>query len=236
MKATFLALETSTRQTSVAVWKNGHVAFHEKFMAERRQTGPLASTIAAALRSLDALKTPDEDDTLCNGIVVGIGPGSYNGLRAAAALGRGLGFALNVPVGGWCSFLGLPPGNWIVGADARAGQWVLAVLANGILVENPTLVPALAGAELAEKWTSLEPGKQENKWLWLGENPPSSRWECHFPTADYLAEAAANWWKKFPQVPQLTDWPAAVPLYLKPPHITGGPRGLAPESPAIPAR
>ena len=69
-----LALETSTRQASLAVWRDGEVVREWSFCSERSHN----SLLFAPLREAWAVAEPDL-------MVVGTGPGSYAGVRVALA-------------------------------------------------------------------------------------------------------------------------------------------------------
>ena len=86
-----LAIETSTRFLSVALWRDGDVS-------ERR---------AESLTGGSALVLPWADELLAQagialadlqGIAFGAGPGSFTGLRLACGVAQGLAFGLDVPV------------------------------------------------------------------------------------------------------------------------------------------
>ena len=69
---TILALETSTSQASLAVWRDGEVVREWSFCSERSHN----SLLFAPLREAWAVAEPDL-------MVVGTGPGSYAGVRVA---------------------------------------------------------------------------------------------------------------------------------------------------------
>ena len=211
--STLLALETSGRETTAAVLHHGAILFADGFTSGRRETGPLFSLVRSALDSLENAASPAAPLT---GLVVGTGPGSYNGLRAGLALAAGLGLALGVPVGGWSSLLGLPLGRWLVCGDARGGQWFQAVVADGVFLEEPHL---LAKADAAEHATDR--AREFGAALaWVGEEPPSAHWEALSPRAENLARVAAQWLAEQPASLPREAWPPAGPLYLKEPCIT----------------
>jgi tRNA threonylcarbamoyladenosine biosynthesis protein TsaB len=89
-----LAIETSTRRGSVALVESGRVvaaAAHERPNAHAEAMLPLLDELLAssgwAKSSLDRLG-------------VGVGPGSFTGIRVGIALGQGIGLALGRPVYG----------------------------------------------------------------------------------------------------------------------------------------
>jgi tRNA threonylcarbamoyladenosine biosynthesis protein TsaB len=94
-----LALETSGPVASVAVSLQGQVKART-FLAERG--GHAAGLLPAVDR---VLRGAELDRGGIGGIVVGAGPGSFTGVRVAAAAGKGLSHALGVPLWGISSLL-----------------------------------------------------------------------------------------------------------------------------------
>ena len=118
-----LAFETSSREGSVALLVDGAVQ-QEFIKTPREQTAqllPLAARLLAdtglALRDLD-------------GIAFGKGPGSFTGLRIAAAAAQGLGMATGLPLLPVSSLAATAQGMWrihgssqtLVCVDARMGE------------------------------------------------------------------------------------------------------------------
>ena len=91
----------------------------------------LASLAEATIKGIDRL---DE-------IVVGIGPGSYTGLRVAVATALGMKLGLGCRTFGCPSVLGYPAENYLVIGDARRGTFFLAEIRAGRLPELPRLIP-----------------------------------------------------------------------------------------------
>lgn len=91
-----LALELSPDPCSLALLREDEQVFTRNFAGERGR---------ALLHEVDALFT-DASMTRdhLTGIVVGIGPGSYTGLRIACTAARTLAFALEIPCAGLSSF------------------------------------------------------------------------------------------------------------------------------------
>ncbi len=87
-----LAFDTSTTTGSVAVARGDHVVARRWLLERREHASRLVPEVATALEA--ARVSPEEID----GLVVGRGPGSFTGLRIAAATAKGLARALAVPL------------------------------------------------------------------------------------------------------------------------------------------
>lgn len=88
----FLGLDTSTSRGAVAVGLGAHVL--GRVFLERQ--GSHAAELMPAIA--DALRDAGVDRGELAGIVVGAGPGSFTGVRVAAATAKGLAHALEVPL------------------------------------------------------------------------------------------------------------------------------------------
>ena len=107
--------------------------------ATRRSPGPPGifkgwKSCPCRCRRFFELGAPDE-------IIVGIGPGSYTGLRVAAATAIGLQLALGCPAFGCPSVLGYQNGSYHVVGDARLGSVFLASVEGKRLTRGPELLP-----------------------------------------------------------------------------------------------
>ena len=136
-----LALETSTRRASLAVYDRGSgtVVAETDFTTERAHN----AAIFAPLEELIA-----DYRTELEGFVVGLGPGSYGGVRVGLAVANGLSVAMGLPVAG-CSSLEAwdsPSDSYIVVGDARRGTFFVALVRDRILKGEPDLI---AEAEVA---------------------------------------------------------------------------------------
>ncbi|HYY26531.1 MAG TPA: hypothetical protein VE860_01210, partial [Chthoniobacterales bacterium] len=110
-----LLIENSTDIGSLAVADEGVILARRQFL----KAGELAGTIQEIVATFGQ---PHE-------IVVGIGPGSYTGLRVAAAMALGLETALKCAAFGCPSVLGYPEECYHVVGDARLGTVFFASIA-----------------------------------------------------------------------------------------------------------
>lgn len=118
-----LAIDTATEACSVALWLDGKVIEHFA-VAGREQAQRLPQMFAAVLA--EAGLAPAQLD----GLVAGIGPGSFAGVRVGIAFVKGLGLGLDRPAAGVSSLAVLAQGairergaNRVLAAiDARMDQ------------------------------------------------------------------------------------------------------------------
>lgn len=129
----YLALETSGAVGSVAVARGAEVLARAFLPKAGEQSSGMLPAIASVLSEAAVRRNA------LSGILVGAGPGSFTGVRIAAASAKGLAHALDLPLwafsslaAGALSDLVLPVGSgptewWREGADAspHAPRWVL---------------------------------------------------------------------------------------------------------------
>ena len=130
-----LAFETSSREGSVALHVDGTVQ-QESIAVPREQTGQLLPLTARLLRGA-GLSLRDLD-----AIAFGRGPGSFTGLRIAAAAAQGLGMATGLPLLPVSSLAATAQGLWrthgltntLVCVDARMGEvyWAAFEIYGGV--------------------------------------------------------------------------------------------------------
>lgn len=116
-----LALDTATPAVTVALHDGDEVIAESRQVDARRHGELLLPAVDRVLgeagRTLDAV----------TGIVVGVGPGPYTGLRVGIVTAATFGAALSVPVHGLCSLDGIAyaagqaglEGEFVVATDAR---------------------------------------------------------------------------------------------------------------------
>jgi tRNA threonylcarbamoyladenosine biosynthesis protein TsaB len=96
-----LSLDTSTLTLSVALLRDGVVREHRLVPPPRRQSEVLPGELDALVRAHGATLRD------VRGFVVGLGPGSFTGLRIGLATVKGLAYSLEVPVAGVSSLAAL---------------------------------------------------------------------------------------------------------------------------------
>lgn len=182
-----LLFENSTDIGTVALADDGEIVVRRSFS----KAGELA---VATHEIFSRFGAPDE-------IVVGIGPGSYTGLRVASATAVGMQLALGCPAYGCPSVLGYQALSYHVVGDARLGAIFLASVEEGRLIRGPELLPA-------NEFRSLRTTLAAAPIFAIGPIPGVSDLQVVPPEAEYLIRCRASF------------VPGLEPLYLKEPHIT----------------
>lgn len=182
-----LLIENSTESGTVAVAGEGAILARRKFS----KAGELAVVIQEIFLNLSL---PDE-------IVVGIGPGSYTGLRVASAMAIGIQLALGCPAFGCPSVFGYPDESYYVVGDARLGAVFLAGIRDQRLTRGPELLPV-------DEFILLRPTLGDAPIFAVGPIPCCGELPILCPAAEYLIRRRENF---------VT---ALEPLYLKEPHVT----------------
>jgi tRNA threonylcarbamoyladenosine biosynthesis protein TsaB len=192
-----LALELSSRQGSVA-WLEDREPFVRIFANDRKHSGLFFENLERCLREFG----------VPNVIVVGLGPGSYAGVRIAIAAAVGLRAASPAKLVGIASACGMDTAarEYCVIGDARRESFFFARVSDGRMVEGPSLH---SRAELEMKiMESSAP-------LYASEPLPQfPRAALAYPSARRLAEVACG------HVGEIANTPSLEPIYLREPHIT----------------
>ena len=109
-----LALDTSTGIGSVAVGVGGELLSEAALSVAAGHSSALLPAVDYALRS--ARLTPAD----LTAVVVGGGPGSFTGLRVAAATAKGIVHTLGVPLFAYGALLATAAGSWTAGRPVCA--------------------------------------------------------------------------------------------------------------------
>ncbi len=182
-----LAIENSTSQGSLAVEAPGRELEIFRFQGSA-ELGPV---LHQALARVDPLSE----------VIVGIGPGTYTGLRVAIASAIGLEWSLGVKTFGCPSVLGYAEQSYAVIGDARRSSFAVSVVRNGTLAEGPELIGK-------EEVSSFLAANREFPIFAVNEIPGWPHLQLQYPEARYLLEKRASF------------TPLDEPIYLKEPHTT----------------
>jgi tRNA threonylcarbamoyladenosine biosynthesis protein TsaB len=193
-----LAFELSSAHGSIALQEGGEALFDRQFPNDRKDSGAFFENVELCLRQFGG---PGE-------IVVGLGPGSYAGVRIAIATALGLRAAVNAKLVGITSIcaLDVEDRNYCVIGDARRQSFYLARVADGRLIEGPTL---MTDTELETKIAAATTP------IYAAEQLPRfPLTKLAYPSAGRLAELARL------QSAEIDDTCPLEPIYLREPHIT----------------
>ena len=192
------ALELSSAQGSIAWHENDREPFERTIPNNRKHSGMFFETLQFFSKQFGA---PDL-------IVVGLGPGSYAGVRIAIAAAVGLRLANGAKLVGLPSICALDTkasDYWVIG-DARRQSFFSALISNGELKEGPALHSA---TELELKLADCVLPVYASETL-----SQFSQAILAFPSARRLAELLRD------QSHRITDNQTLEPIYLREPHIT----------------
>lgn len=130
---TILAMDTSTPRGSVAVLEDGTSVFDDAFTTDRAHTAALFASLERARKR----------SSHCDRIVVGLGPGSYAGIRVAISAAIGLATGLGAELVGIPSPAAMASrsSEFVVIGDARRGAYSMTRVESGLCVNGPELVP-----------------------------------------------------------------------------------------------
>jgi tRNA threonylcarbamoyladenosine biosynthesis protein TsaB len=170
-----LAFDTATEVATSALVEDGEV------LGERMsKTATLLEDLDALLRQASA-RTTDVD-----ALAVGIGPGSFTGVRVGLATARGLALALSVPAAGVSTLAALAAGapGALPVVDARRGEVF-------VLQGEPTVIPP-AELEVAPGTLLVGSGAVRYRALFesAGAELPPDQDERHLPLARFHVQLA----------------------------------------------
>ena len=190
-----LALELSSPVGSVAFCDDDGGRDLRVFPADRKDSGFFYENLQAAYSDG---KKPDV-------IVVGLGPGSYAGVRIAIATAIGLQSACGARLRGLPSICAIDRAEYLFVGDARRNSYFFAHVKAGEFVEAPTLGSA---DEISLRLAAAP------DWPVLATEPlsPFEQATIENPSALRLVEIAT-------EKEQLEELPLE-PIYLRAPYIT----------------
>jgi len=193
-----LALESSSDFASLALWRDGLVIGSREFANQRSLSADLFPALAELLEGSEPVDR----------IVVGLGPGSYAGVRIGIAAALGLQSVWGCELVGIASVaaMGEPGEVFQVIGDARRGTWYYSQVAEGECQTGPIL---LGSPELLSEAVALGSGVVRSSEIL----PEALGAQLTPPRATVLAELAA----RDSGIIQRGD---LEPLYLREPHIT----------------
>ena len=193
-----LALEMSTAKGSIALRDGDETLFDASFAADRKHSGEFFENMQGCLQSFGEPRQ----------IVVGLGPGSYAGVRIAIAAALGLRAATSAKLVGISSICALEveTKDYCVVGDARRNSFFFARVSNTRLLDEPILESA---AELETRLRQIEIPVYASEKL-----PQFPTVQLAYPFAGRLAEIALG------QANEIADVESLEPIYLREPHIT----------------
>ncbi|MEI8233688.1 MAG: tRNA (adenosine(37)-N6)-threonylcarbamoyltransferase complex dimerization subunit type 1 TsaB [Verrucomicrobiota bacterium] len=196
-----LSIETSSTQGSVALLSGeGDLLFSESCGAGRSHSSQLFGVLERALRAVP-------EGSAIGQIAVGLGPGSYAGVRIAISAATGLALATGMELVGLPSLVALAEGEYVAIGDARRETFSFAHVRSGECVEGPLL---LSAAALAEKVAACNLPVLASEGI--AAELPAPVQLC-YPSAERLARLAA-------QGRAIAARGSLEPIYLREPHIT----------------
>jgi tRNA threonylcarbamoyladenosine biosynthesis protein TsaB len=228
-----LALDTSTDSSSLALY-DGEAVLAE-FTWQTRD-----STVQALPMVQECFALLQRGPADLTGIAVALGPGSFNGLRVGLSLGKGLAFALHLPIAGLptpeitaypFSALVLPVcallragRNRVITAlfQTRYGRWQRVGEMRNVSVDELCQDTERTTVFCGEIDAELSACIRER----LGQRALVASPALSTRRAGYLAEMA---WKRLQEYPQGDDLEALQPIYLTRPRIGAEPAAAEPE-------
>jgi tRNA threonylcarbamoyladenosine biosynthesis protein TsaB len=193
-----LAIETSTSVGSIAAIAYKQVIFEETFTAERSHSTTLFASLERARSHFAQVEQ----------VVVGLGPGSYSGVRIAISAAVGLQIGMGSQVFGIPSVVAFESDddNFIAIGDARRETFYFTLVQDGICAEGPLLA--------TEREVRDQMGRHPTLPVFSAQPLPA------FPTVKIASPSAvklAYMAARGQGIVQQTD---LEPIYLREPNIT----------------
>lgn len=206
-----LAIETSVETGSVALVSEEGVIMEREFHAGRKPSSTLWPALEEVMAEAESLSA----------VVVGTGPGSYNGARVGIAAGQGIALIQGCPTVGLCSFEGvaLQSSSALAIGDARRGSFSTQALADGRLKGEVSLLP------IDELQEAISHALTDGAEVFCFEEvsrfplPDEIRAQVNRKQSQAGNLALAYWRRSEEERAQLLEVPLQ-PNYLRDPHIT----------------
>lgn len=190
-----LALELSSATGSVAFCDNGESRDVRVFPADRKDSGLFYENLQALQKKMGRAQV----------IAVGLGPGSYAGVRIAIATAIGLKAAWGARLLGLPSICALEHEEYVFVGDARRNSFFFAHIVRGHCVEGPTLATEEEIRSKLRGWPHLPTIAPESLAQFAGVI-------VEHPSALRLAQLAFD--------AEMGDEETLAPIYLREPYIT----------------
>lgn len=202
-----LAIETSTTHASLALAESdsGSIIEHRDFVTDRAHNTAIFASLETMIEgSRDAISE----------IAVGIGPGSYSGIRVGIAVANGLNLSLGALLAGVSSLEAwdCDSDSYVVIGDARRKSFFIAEIVDRTLKSEPQLVAS------DEVDASLKAFRERGLELLTPDATVSSAIvdaRLSYPHASQLASIAGKWAPE-----RWSDSASLEPHYLRAPYIT----------------
>lgn len=207
-----LAMETCVPQASLVLARGAEVMARAGFVSERSQEVDLFEPLQKILGKLPAGEKLGQ-------VLVGTGPGSYNGARVGIAAGQAVAQIHGAQVAGPCSFEGvveMGSENVLAVGDARRGSFFTLLLEDGLVAGEVELLEAV---DFQKKLMEFKGGLvsfEAVERLGLTKEL-AERVEVVVPTAECLLK---NWFRRGEGERESLNGGLIEAFYLRAPHIT----------------
>ena len=133
--STYLLIDTSTARTSVAIVGNGKTLFASHHDGALSHGEALPQLVAQGLKI----------ESKIDGVIVGMGPGPFTGLRAGISFAQSFALGRGIPWQGVCSLDAIASqiseSDFIVAIDARRKEVFYARYTDGLRIGEPKVCP-----------------------------------------------------------------------------------------------
>ena len=193
-----LAIDTSTPRGSVAVFAYGEIVFDESFTADRSHSATLFACLERARGCTHHIHQ----------VAIGLGPGSYAGIRIAIAAALGFDLAMGAKLVGLPSVVAFDSDahEYLAIGDARRETFYFTRVIDRVCVDGPQLVTQRELRELLETFPTQP--------CFTG-TPLAD-----FPSAQVLPPSAIVLARLAAEGRSIVATGDLEPIYLREPHIT----------------